>query len=70
MGPVENLNDAGMHLGGEMSPEWDEADLRRIELRSDGSPALRLSDFELVDAEDMRALPNASPQDDGWLEVR
>jgi hypothetical protein len=70
MGPVESIEQAGVHIVGELSDRWDREDLRRIEFREDGSGAMRLSDFELVDPEDMRALPDAGPQDDGWLQVR
>jgi len=70
MGPVDTLAQAGVHILGEMSPGWDGVDLRRIEWRADGTEAMRLSDFELIDARDMRARPEAGPQDDGWLQVR
>ena len=70
MGPVERLDEAGVHIVGELSDQWDRGDLRRVEFREDGTSAMRLSDFELIDAEDMRARPDAGPQDDGWLQVR
>ena len=69
MGPAESLSEGAMHLIGEMSPEWDPADLRSIVSPPDGTPGMVLADFELVDAEDMRALPDAGPQDDDWLRV-
>lgn len=70
MGPVDHLDEAGVHILGELSDQWDRKDLRRVEFREDGTSAMRLSDFELVDAQDMRALPDAGPQDEGWLQVR
>ncbi|MGI9577445.1 MAG: hypothetical protein ACR2OH_04555 [Microthrixaceae bacterium] len=70
MGPVQNLDEAGVHIVGELSDEWDRKDLRRVEFRGDNTSAMRLSDFELIDAQDMRALPDAGPQDDDWLQVR
>jgi hypothetical protein len=68
--PVPSLGEALISLTGELSAEWDRDDLVQLYAPVGEPGRLRASDFELVDAEDMRALPAAGPQDDDWLKVR
>jgi hypothetical protein len=70
MGATPELSTAAMHLHGEISADWNAEDLRQVEMGGEGSNGVKLSDFEIIDAEDMRALPLADPQDDDWLQVR